>query len=94
MARRLIRHVKVAAAVALLLDGGEELVDRAAAAHRAGGAPRAVNELALALAAEQREEMLARTADALRIARAAYDRPADGLSAARPVPRDRSKSAR
>ena len=71
MARRLIRHVKVAAAVALLLDGGEELVDRTAAAHRADGAPRAVNELALARAAEQREEMLARTADALRIARAA-----------------------
>lgn len=66
MARRLVRRVKVAAAVALLLDGGEELVDRAAAAHRSGRLPHAVNELALVRAAEQREEMLARTVEALK----------------------------
>ena len=72
MARRLIKHVKLAAAVALLLDGGEELLDRADAVHRGHGRlPRYVNELALTRAAEQREEMLARTVDALKIARAA-----------------------
>jgi len=94
MARRLIKHVKVAAAVALLLDGGEELVNRAAAAHRSGRLPRAVNELALVRAAEEREEMLARTADALKIARAAAGRPTDRLSTVRSAPRDRSKNAR
>ena len=94
MARRLVRHVKVAAAVALLLDGGEELVDRAVAAHRSGRSPDAVNELALARAAEQREEMLARTADALKIARAASGRPTDRMSTARSAPRVRSKNAR
>ena len=94
MARRLIRHVKVAAAVALLLDGGEEVIDRAAAAHRSGRLPHAVNELALVRAVEQRKEMLARTADALRIARAAAGRPWDTLSAGRSIPRDRSKNAR
>ena len=72
MARRLIKHVKLAAAVALLLDGGEELLDRAKAVYRGNGRPaRYVNELALMRAAEQREEMLARTIDALRIAQAA-----------------------
>jgi hypothetical protein len=94
MARRLVRHVKVAATVALLLDGGDELVGRAAAAHRSGRSPRAVNELALVRAAEQREEMLARTAEALRIARAASGRTTDRLSTGRSAPRDRSKSAR
>jgi hypothetical protein len=72
MARRLIKHVKLAAAVALLLDGGEELLDRADAVHRGNGRrPRYVNDLALTRAAQQREEMLARTVDALRIAQAA-----------------------
>ena len=94
MARRLIRHVKVAAAVALLLDGGEELVDRAATAHRSGRSPHAVNELALVRAVEQREEMLARTADALKIARAASGWPTGTLSIARSAPRDRLKNAR
>jgi hypothetical protein len=72
MARRLIKHVKLAAAVALLLDGGEELLDRADTVHRGHGRlPRYVNELALTRAAEQRAEMLARTIDALKIAQAA-----------------------
>lgn len=68
MARRLIKHVKLAAAVALLLDGGEDLLDRAGHVARQ---PRYVNELALARAVEQREEMLARTVDALKLAQAA-----------------------
>jgi hypothetical protein len=76
MARRLIKHVKLAAAVALLLDGGEDALRRResdAAAVR----PRYVNELALARAVEQREEMLARTTEALQIAKAAAGVPAE-----------------
>jgi hypothetical protein len=53
-----------------------------------------VNEVALARAVEEREEMLARTADALKIARAAAGRPTGRLSIARSTPRDRSKRAR
>ena len=94
MARRLITHVKVAATVALLLDGGDERVDRGEAAHRSGRSPRAVNELALVRAVEQREEMLARTADAVKIARAGSGRTTDRLSTARSAPRARRKGAR
>jgi hypothetical protein len=61
---------------------------------RSGRSLRAINELALARAVEQREEMLVRTADALKMARAASGRATDRLSAGRSVPRDRSKNAR
>ena len=71
MARRLIKHVKLAAAVALLLDGAEDLLDRAQAHRAEAKRPRCVNELALTRAVEEREEMLARTIDALKIAQAA-----------------------
>jgi hypothetical protein len=77
MARRLINRVKLAAAVALLLDGGEDLTNRANARHCAGPTPRYVNELALVRAEEQREEMLARTTDALNIAKAAAGNQTD-----------------
>ena len=76
MARRLIKHVKLAAAVALLLDGGEDALTRTEA-NGPGARPRYVNELALTRAEEEREVMLARTTEALKIAKAAAGSPGD-----------------
>lgn len=61
---------------------------------RSGRSLRAINERALTRATEQRDEMLVRTADALKMARAASGRPTDRLSAGRSVPGDRVKNAR
>lgn len=76
MARRLLKHVKLAAAVALLLDGGEDALTQTEA-NGPGARQRYVNELALTRAVEEREAMLARTTEALNIAKAAAGFPGD-----------------
>jgi hypothetical protein len=76
LVRRLIKHVKLAAAVAVLLDGGEDVLTRTEA-NGAGPRPPYVNELALTRAVEECEEMLARTTEALKIAKAAAGSPGD-----------------
>ena len=70
MARRVIKKVQLAAVVAFLLDGIEEQRDRPGEALRAAQhAARQVNELALTRAIEERQDLLARTIEALKIAR-------------------------
>ena len=70
MARRVIEKVQLAAVIAFLLDGVEDVRGARAAQRAAEHASRQVNEFALTRALGEREEMLSRTIEALRIASA------------------------